>query len=249
MLTVHDLTVAFGPTIAVRDVTLHAAPGTITGILGANGAGKTTTLLGILGRVPRRNGRIIFNGRDVTDHDTRALVRAGIALCPENRRLFPNMSIQDNLLLGAYGQSRKTQRRRLAQTCERIPWLGDRGLDPAGRLSGGQQQIVAIARALMSEPELVLLDEPSSGLSPVAVEEIGHILHAIARDGTAIVLVEQNVRLVQELCSTAWVLANGQVTAQGPVTDLVKAQAISDAYLGAAQPLPAPHADARPKMD
>ncbi|REE95630.1 ABC transporter ATP-binding protein [Thermomonospora umbrina] len=232
MLTVEDLTVAFGPTVAVRGVDLHAEPGTVTGILGANGAGKTTTLLGVHGRVRRRSGRILFDGRDVTGDDTRALVRAGIALCPENRRLFPNMSIEDNLLLGAYGHGRRTQRARLADVLGRFAWLRERAGEPAGRLSGGQQQIVAIARALMSHPRLVLLDEPSSGLSPVAVDEIGDVLAGIAADGTTILLVEQNVRLVQRLCSTAYVLAHGRVAAQGPVSTLLADSAVSDAYLG-----------------
>ncbi|WP_059005614.1 ABC transporter ATP-binding protein [Streptomyces specialis] len=232
MLTVQNLTVAFGPTVAVRDVSLRAEAGTVTGILGANGAGKTSTLLGILGRVPRQSGRIVFNGHDVTDHGTGALVRAGIALCPENRRLFPNMSIEDNLLLGAYGQGRKTRQERLGRAYERFGWLHDRRAEAAGRLSGGQQQTVAIARALMSDPQLVLLDEPSSGLSPVAVDEVGETLRDIARDGTAMLLVEQNVRLVEKLCSTAYVLAHGQVAASGPVTELLDADAVSDAYLG-----------------
>ncbi|MFC0039898.1 ABC transporter ATP-binding protein [Actinomadura rayongensis] len=234
MLTVTDLTVAFGNTVAVRDVALSAASGTVTGILGANGAGKTTTLLGILGRVPRRSGTITFDGRDVTGDDTGALVRAGIALCPENRRLFPNMSIEDNLLLGAYGHGRKVRRERLERTYARFGWIRDRAAEPAGRLSGGQQQGVAIARALMSDPKLVLLDEPSSGLSPVAVDEIGELLAGIAAEGTAMLLVEQNVRLVRKLCSTAYVLAHGRVTASGPVDELFDADAVSDAYLGKA---------------
>ena len=232
MLSVHGLTVAFGPTTAVRDVSLSAAPGTITGILGANGAGKTTTLLGILGRVPRRGGRIVLDGRDVTGLTTGGLVRAGIALCPENRRLFPSMTIEDNLLLGAYGQDRRTRAARLRQTYDRFGWLHQRRAEPAGRLSGGQQQTVAVARALMSDPRLVLLDEPSSGLSPIAVDEIGGLLREIAGDGTAVLLVEQNVRLVQALCSTAWVLAHGEVVAAGQVTDLLQSGSVSAAYLG-----------------
>ncbi|WP_033323996.1 ABC transporter ATP-binding protein [Actinomadura atramentaria] len=234
VLEVSGLTVAFGATTAVREVSLTAAAGTVTGILGANGAGKTTTLLGVLGLVPRRAGTVAFDGRDVTALETGALVRAGIALCPENRRLFPSMSIEDNLLLGAYGHGRKVRRARLDRTYERFAWLRDRAAEPAGRLSGGQQQAVAIARALMSEPRLVLLDEPSSGLSPVAVDEIGELLAGIAADGTAMLLVEQNVKLVQRLCSTAYVLSHGRVTASGPVADLLRDDAVSDAYLGKA---------------
>ncbi|MDT0307524.1 ABC transporter ATP-binding protein [Streptomyces sp. DSM 44917] len=234
MLTVHDLTVAFGPTTAVRDLTLHAGTGTVTGILGANGAGKTTTLLGIHHRVPRRTGRITLDDQDVTAYDTTALVRAGIALCPENRRLFPNLTIEDNLLLGAYGQGRVTCRRRLERIYGRFPWLHGRRDEAAGRLSGGQQQTVAIARALMSEPRLILLDEPSSGLSPVAVDEVGQVLHDIAAEGTTMLLVEQNVRLVETLCTTAYVLAHGRITAHGPVAELLGTDTVSDAYLGTA---------------
>ncbi|WP_035281496.1 ABC transporter ATP-binding protein [Actinokineospora spheciospongiae] len=232
VLDVHDLTITFGPTTAVRGVSLTAAAGTVTGVLGANGAGKTSTLLGILARAPRQSGRITFDGADVTGFDTGALVRAGIALCPENRRLFPNMSIEDNLLLGAYGTGRATRRTRLRDTYDRFGWVATRRAEPAGRLSGGQQQTVAIARALMSAPRLLLLDEPSSGLSPVAVDEVGAVLADIARDGTALVLVEQNVRLVRALCATAYVLAHGQVTASGPVPELLSDTAVSDAYLG-----------------
>ncbi|SDC91140.1 ABC transporter ATP-binding protein [Actinokineospora iranica] len=232
MLTVDNLTVAFGPTVAVRGVSLHAEAGAVTGVLGANGAGKTSTLLGIHNQAPRRGGRITLAGVDVTGHDTGALVAAGIALCPQNRRLFPNMSIEDNLLLGAYGHPRKVRRARLARAYDRFGWLRDRGAEAAGRLSGGQQQAVAIARALMSEPKLVLLDEPSSGLSPVAVDEVAAILADIAHDGTAVVLVEQNVRLVRHLCDTAYVLAHGKVAASGPVTALLRDSAVSDAYLG-----------------
>ncbi|WP_018653790.1 ABC transporter ATP-binding protein [Actinomadura flavalba] len=232
MLTVSGLTIAFGATVAVRDVALTAAPGTVTGILGANGAGKTTTLLGILHRVPRRTGTVVLDGRDVTGHDTGALVRAGIALCPQNRRLFPNMSIADNLLLGAYGHGRAVRRERLARTYERFGWMRERADEPAGRLSGGQQQAVAIARALMSEPRLLLLDEPSSGLSPVAVQEIAGLLAEITADGTALLLVEQNVGLVRRLCSTAHILAHGRVTGAGPVSELLTDDTVSDAYLG-----------------
>ncbi|GAB3673035.1 ABC transporter ATP-binding protein [Actinocorallia lasiicapitis] len=233
MLTVENLTVAFGPTTAVRNISLHAAAGTVTGLLGANGAGKTTTLLGVHARVPRRSGRILFDGADVTSYDTGALVRAGLALCPENRRLFPNMTIEDNLLLAAHGTPRRTRQARLTAAYTRFPWVADRRAEPAGRLSGGQQQIVAIARALMSAPKLLLLDEPSSGLSPVAVKEIAAVLHSIAAEGTTILLVDQNVALAQSLCSTAYVLAHGEVTAAGPIARLAADNAISDAYLGA----------------
>lgn len=245
LLTVEDLTVRFGSTTAVRGVSLQVQPGAITGVLGANGAGKTSTLLGICARVPRVSGRILLDGQDVSGANTAELVRAGLALCPENRRLFPNMSIQDNLLLGAFGRSRRIAQARVAEAYERFPWIGARRRELAGGLSGGQQQTVAIARALMSHPKLLLLDEPSSGLSPVAIEEVRGLLAAVATEGTAVLLVEQNVKLVQSLCESAWVLAHGQVRDSGRVADLLSGVRVTDAYLGgldvtAEAPLSAP---------
>ncbi|MBV9899209.1 MAG: ABC transporter ATP-binding protein [Chloroflexi bacterium] len=232
LLRVSELSVRFGTTVALRDVTLEVPAGRTTGVLGANGAGKTTMLLGILGVVPRQSGRIEFDGVDVSGLNTVQLVKIGIALCPENRRLFPNMTIDDNLLLGAYGRGRSIERRRLDEVYERFPWLHERRHELAGRLSGGQQQIVAIARSLMSQPKLLLLDEPSSGLSPVAINEIADVLRQVAADGTAVLLVEQNVKLVQSLCDTAWVLAHGQVKDHGPVTELLAGLRVADAYFG-----------------
>lgn len=232
LLSVSDLSVRFGNTIAVRGVSLEVQAGSTTGVLGANGAGKTTTLLGILARVPRLSGNIMLDGRDVTEFNTVELVKAGLALCPENRRLFPNMTIQDNLLLGAYGKGGGLLRRRLEETYEQFPLLRQRRNELAGRLSGGQQAVVAIARSLMSRPKLLLLDEPSSGLSPIAINEIADVLRQVSAQGTAILLVEQNVRLVQSLCDTAWVLAHGQVKDHGPVSELLAGVRVADAYLG-----------------
>lgn len=232
LLRVEDLTVRYGSIVGVRGISLDIPAGRITGILGANGAGKTTTLLGIHARVARASGRVLLDGRDVTGLDTVQLVKAGIALCPENRRLFPNMTIQDNLLLGAFGRGRRTEQSRLAEAYARFPWVHERRAELAGRLSGGQQQTVAIARALMSAPRLLLLDEPSSGLSPVAIEEVRGILAQVADDGTAVLLVEQNVKMVQSLCETAWVLAHGQVKDSGAVSELLSGVRVADAYLG-----------------
>ena len=232
LLHVEDLTVRYGPATGVRGVSLDVEPGCVTGVLGANGAGKTTTLLGIMNRVDRASGRVVFDGRDVTTMRTRELVAEGMALCPENRRLFPNMTIEDNLLLGAHGVARRVQRRRLEATYERFEWVGGRRRELAGRLSGGQQQIVAIARALMSQPKLVLLDEPSSGLAPVAIEEVRAHLEFVAADGTAVLLVEQNVELVQSLCERAVVLAHGAVRESGDVSELLQGATVADAYLG-----------------
>lgn len=232
LLRVDDLRVRFGNTDAVRGVSLEASAGRITGVLGANGAGKTTTLLGILARVPRLSGRIEFDGADVTDLNTVGLVRSGIALCPENRRLFPDMSIEDNLLLGAYGHGRRTERARLDEAFDRFPMLKERRRELAGRLSGGQQETVAIARSLMSKPKLLLLDEPSSGLSPIAINEVGEALEQVVQEGTGVLLVEQNVKLVRSLCENAWVLVHGEVTDHGRVDELLAGVRVADAYLG-----------------
>ncbi len=232
VLAVENLTVRFGSTIGVRAVSLEAEAGKITGILGANGAGKTTTLLGIHAMVPRVSGRIVLEGHDVTSLNTAQLVHAGVALCPENRRLFPNMTVEDNLLLGVYGHSRAVQRARLSEAYERFEFVSGRRQELAGRLSGGQQQTVAIARALMSRPKVLLLDEPSSGLAPVAINEVRAILQEVTRDGTSVLLVEQNVKLVQSLCEHAWVLAHGSVRDSGSVSDLLHGARVADAYLG-----------------
>ena len=232
LLEIDDLTVRFGTKTGVRNISLQVPAGRMTGVLGANGAGKTTTLLGIHARVPRASGRILFDGQDVTGLNTVALVRAGIALCPENRRLFPNMTVEDNLLLGAYGRGRKVEQARLSHAYERFAWVAKRKGELAGRLSGGQQQTVAIARSLMSAPKLLLLDEPSSGLSPIAIEEVRVLLEEVVADGTTVLLVEQNVKLVQSLCDSAWVLAHGQVKDSGPVSELLSGVRVADAYLG-----------------
>ncbi|MEO6570632.1 MAG: ABC transporter ATP-binding protein [Ilumatobacteraceae bacterium] len=232
LLEVERLTVRYGSTFGIRDISLSVEPGTITGIVGANGAGKSTTLLGIHARVPRVSGRVVFDGSDVTAFNTARLVRAGLALCPENRRLFPSMSIEDNLLLGAYGLSRTTRRVRLEEMYEQFEWVRERRAEMAGRLSGGQQQTVAIARALMSSPRLLLLDEPSSGLSPVAIDGVRELLVRVSASGTAVLLVDQNVKLVQDLCANAFVLARGVVKDAGPVDELLAGARVSDAYLG-----------------
>ena len=232
ILTVSELTVGYGGPEAVRGVGLQVARGSVTGVLGANGAGKTSTLLGIHRAAPRISGSVVFDGHDLSRASTRDAVAAGLALCPQNRRLFANMSLEDNLRLGAYGAASSIVKARLDAAYERVPWIRKRHKEAAGRLSGGQQQAVAIERALMSAPSLLMLDEPSSGLSPVAVHEVRDTLRSVVSTGVSVLLVEQNVTLVKELCATAYVLANGRVAAEGSVEALVAVDALSDAYLG-----------------
>ena len=232
ILTVEGLVVGYGPSDAVRGIGLRVARGSVTGVLGANGAGKTSTLLGIHRVAPRIAGRVVYDGRDLSSATTRQVVAAGIALCPQNRRLFPDMSIEDNLRLGAYGSPAGIVQDRLVQAYDRVPWIAQRRKEAAGLLSGGQQQSVAIERALMSAPSLVMLDEPSSGLSPVAVHEVRATIASVVATGVSVLLVEQNVTLVRELCTTAYLLADGRVAAEGSVEALVAADVLSAAYLG-----------------
>jgi branched-chain amino acid transport system ATP-binding protein len=231
LLTLDNFRVSYGAIAAVRNVHLEVEPGVVTGVLGANGAGKTSLLMGIM-HAAAVTGEVHFNGTDLSTADSRQVVRAGISLCPQNRRLFASMSIEDNLLLGAALEKPRVARERLAEAYERTPWLAQRGREAAGRLSGGQQQLVAIARALMSEPRLLMLDEPSSGLSPVAVHEVRELLEGVSASGLTVLLVEQNTSLVQHLCSSVYVLASGEVVGHDTIANLVANDLLSDAYLG-----------------
>jgi branched-chain amino acid transport system ATP-binding protein len=232
LLELGELRVSYGAVTAVRGVSLEVDAGTVTGVLGANGAGKTSLLMGIMRAAPKVSGSIRFDGADLSTADSRQLVRAGVALCPQNRRLFQSMSIEDNLLLGAQLEKPAVARERLAQAYARTPWLAERKKEAAGRLSGGQQQLVAIARSLMSAPKLLMLDEPSSGLSPVAVHEVRVLLEEISAGGLTVLLVEQNTGLVQHLCSSIYVLADGKVVGHDTIENLVANDLLSDAYLG-----------------
>ncbi|MGN7860100.1 ABC transporter ATP-binding protein [Microbacterium sp. 22303] len=232
LLTITDFVVGYRTVEALHGVALEVEAGTVAGVLGANGAGKTSLLMGIMGATPRRSGSIRFDGVELAQAPTGRIVEAGIALCMQNRRLFPSMSIEDNLLLGANSAGNRVARERLDAAYARTPWFGQRRGEATGRLSGGQQQLVAIARALMSDPRLLMLDEPSSGLSPVAVQEVRVLLENVAAQGLTVLLVEQNTHLVQHLCSSVSVLAEGRVVGHGTVKGLVAQDLLSDAYLG-----------------
>ena len=232
LLTVRSFRVGCGSVTAVRDVHLDVEQGTVTGVLGANGAGKTSLLMGIMRAAPSVSGAMTFDGADLSAADSRQIVSAGISLCPQNRRLFPSMTIEENLLLGAQLERSGVARQRLDEAYARTPWLAGRRREAAGRLSGGQQQLVAIARALMAAPRLLMLDEPSSGLSPVAVHEVRELLESISGGGLTVLLVEQNTGLVQHLCSSAYVLADGKVVGHDTIENLVANDLLSDAYLG-----------------
>ena len=233
MLRLDGIEAGYGDVVAVRAVSLEVRAGEIVALIGGNGAGKTTTLRAISGLLPLRQGQVELDGRRISGLGSPAIVAAGIAHVPEGRQLFPTMTVLENLELGA--RTRQSQARRaetLARTFELFPRLAERQRQLAGTLSGGEQQMVAIGRALMARPRLLMLDEPSLGLAPVVVASIFANLTAINRDGLTILLVEQNVLRALRLCHRAYVLENGTVTMSGPGPTLLTDERIKRAYLG-----------------
>ncbi len=214
----------------LRDINLDVKEGKITAILGPNGAGKTTLMRSICGLVKTR-GKIIFNGMDISNLKTYERIRMGIAICPEGRRLFPNMSVRDNLLMGSvFVDSYEEQ---LEHVFNLFPRLKERINQKAGTLSGGEQQMLAIARALMSKPKLLLLDEPSIGLAPIVVENIGSAILEINEElGISIILVEQNIHLSLEIADYAYVLSEGRIKVEGKAEDVKEFEEIRKAYFG-----------------
>ena len=217
----------------MRAVSLEVRAGEIVALIGANGAGKTTTLRAISGLLPLRRGRVELDGRPIGGLGSAAIVAAGVAHVPEGRQLFPTMTVQENLELGARTADARARRAEtLARVFELFPRLSERGRQLAGTLSGGEQQMVAIGRALLARPRLLMLDEPSLGLAPVVVGAIFANLAAINRDGLTILLVEQNVLRALRLSHRAYVLENGTITLSGPSATLLADERIKQAYLG-----------------
>jgi branched-chain amino acid transport system ATP-binding protein len=233
VLRLDGVEAGYGDVVAVRSVTLEVRSGEIVALIGSNGAGKTTTLRAISGLLPVRQGRVELDGRPITGLGPAAIVAAGIAHVPEGRQLFPTMTVQENLELGARtAEGRARRAETLGRAFELFPRLGERRRQLAGTLSGGEQQMVAIARALMARPRLLMLDEPSLGLAPVVVGSIFANLTAINRDGVTILLVEQNVLRALRLSHRAYVLENGTVALAGPSATLLADERIKRAYLG-----------------
>lgn len=233
LLEVEHLSVNYGAIQAVRQLTLTVNEGEIVTLIGANGAGKTTTLRAISRLVRSREGRILFAGRDITRATPDEVVRLGVAQSPEGRQVLARQSVQDNLELGAYIRRDASEvRADIARMYERFPRLGERRHQLAGTLSGGEQQMLAIARALMSRPRLLLLDEPSLGLAPIIVREIFDIIGELNAGGTTILLVEQNARLAMGRSDRTYVLEAGQLTLQGDSARLVNDERVLHAYLG-----------------
>jgi branched-chain amino acid transport system ATP-binding protein len=234
MLEVSGIHAAYGAVRALENVSLQLGAGQIVCLLGANGAGKTTTLNCISGIVPVTRGRILFEGEDVTKERVHRLVARGIVQVPEGREIFPALSTQDNLLLGAWTQRRANGRgSELERVYDLFPRLKERAAQPAGTLSGGEQQMLMIGRALMAKPRLLMFDEPSLGLSPILVQHVFRIIRRIHEEGLPILLVEQNVSMALEVSSRGYILENGEVKLEGEARDLATNPQVREAYLGA----------------
>ncbi len=233
MLSLRNLSVRYGAVEAVRGLDLDVAEGQIVALLGANGAGKSSTLAAIAGLVPAAGGQVLLDGADVTGLPPEALARRGLGLVPEGRRIFASLTVAENLLLGAAAHGAAAERRaRRADLEARFPILAERAGQKAGLLSGGEQQMLAVARALIAAPRLLLMDEPSLGLAPQLVERVFDLIAQLRRDGLTILLVEQNVPMSLEIADHAVVLAQGRVALAGAPRDIGGVDALRDAYLG-----------------
>ena len=234
MLAVRDLVTAYGKIEALKGVSLAIAPGAITCLLGPNGAGKTTLMLTIAGVLRPRSGRIELDGKDIAGEQPDIIVSRGVALVPENRLVFPSMTVLENLQAGAY-QRKDDFAPDIDRVLERFPRLRERAAQLAGTLSGGEQQMLAVARALMSRPRLLLMDEPSLGLAPLVVEEIFRTIAELHREGTTIFLVEQNAHMALKVARRFYLMEQGRITFSGDPGSLAEDEVIRRAYLGAAR--------------
>jgi branched-chain amino acid transport system ATP-binding protein len=234
VLKVEGLTCRYGKVAAVRELTIEVREGELVSLIGANGAGKTTTLKAISGVLPPVAGRITFQGEDITHAGARRVLQLGIAHCPEGRRVFPYMTVAENLEMGCYLRADADGiARDMARLFERFPILHERRHQAAGTLSGGEQQMLAISRALMSRPKLVLFDEPSLGLAPNLVERTFDIIKEIRGQGVTVVMVEQNAFAALELSDRSYVLEQGRLTLTGTGAELLDNPHVKSAYLGA----------------
>lgn len=234
MLTVHDLQVTYGPVRAVHGISFHVGDGELVTLLGANGAGKTSTLNAVVGLVPVAAGAITFSGADLLAQPTEARARLGIGLTPEGRRVFGPLSVRDNLRAGGSTLSPNQCEARMEKVMGRFPILQQRAEQEAGTLSGGEQQMLAIARALMPNPTFLILDEPSLGLAPKIVSQVFELIAELKAEGTTILLVEQNVKKSLAVADRAYVMELGRIVREGAADELAADPAIHEAYLGAA---------------
>ena len=233
LLRLENLHAGYGPITALRGLDLVVAPGELVCLIGANGAGKTSTLRAISGLLSPSQGRIVFDGREIHGREPAAILRAGIAHCPEGRRVFPYLTVEENLAMGAYvRRDRAAIADDVGEVCRHFPILADRRHQMAGTLSGGEQQMLAIARALMARPRLVLFDEPSLGLAPTIVETTFGIIADIRRRGTTVLMVEQNAYAALRMADRAYVMETGRIVLEGAAPDLLADDHVRRAYLG-----------------
>lgn len=233
MLEVRDLQVYYGMIHAIKGISFDVNQGEVIALIGANGAGKTTTLHTITGLLAPKSGSVLFEGKDITKVPAHKIVSMGMAHVPEGRRVFAELSVYENLKMGAYTRKDKKEiEESLANVYKRFPRLEERKNQMAGTLSGGEQQMLAMGRALMSKPKIILMDEPSMGLSPIFVNEIFDIIKSVSASGTTVLLVEQNAKKALSIADRAYVLETGKIVLSGKASDLLNNDSIKKAYLG-----------------
>lgn len=233
MLEIKNLEVFYGMIQAIKDISFEVNEGEVIALIGANGAGKTTILHTVTGLLEAAKGEVWFDGKDITKVPAHKIVSMGMAHVPEGRRVFANLSVLQNLKMGAYTRRDKNEiEETLATIYERFPRLKERQNQLAGTLSGGEQQMLAMGRALMSHPKIILMDEPSMGLSPIFVNEIFDIIKSVSASGTTVLLVEQNAKKALSIADRAYVLETGKIVLEGPASELLNNDSIKKAYLG-----------------
>lgn len=232
MLKIENVVAGYGHITALKSINLEVPQGSIVSLIGANGAGKSTTMRSIMGLVKPTGGRITFEGKDITSMKTHDIVKSGISLVPEGRQILQDMSVYENLEMGAYIRKDKDIEADIKKVFKRFPILDERSYQLGGTLSGGQQQMLAIGRALMARPKLLLLDEPSMGLAPLVVNEIFEVIKEISAEGTTVLLVEQNVRQALKIADYAYVLETGKIVLSGPAEEIRHDPRVMEAYLG-----------------
>ena len=233
LLKVTNLVVSYGGIEALKGISFDVEQGQIVTLIGANGAGKSTTLRTISGLVPPKDGRIYFEGRDITDFNTQKIVETGIAMVPEGRRVFANLTVLENLRIGAYLRKDKEEiEEDIKYVYDLFPRLKERSWQLAGTLSGGEQQMLAVDRAVMTRPKLIMMDEPSLGLAPLVVKDIFKIIQTLKGTGMTVLLIEQNANAALHACDYAYVMETGRITTTGTGEELLASEAIQEAYLG-----------------
>ena len=233
LLKVTDLVVSYGGIEALKGISFEVEQGQIVTLIGANGAGKSTTLRSISGLVHPVQGRIYFEGRDITDDGTQKIIQSGIAMVPEGRHVFPNLTVLENLRIGAYlRKDKETIEQDIQYVYKLFPRLQERSWQSAGTLSGGEQQMLAVGRAMMARPKLIMMDEPSLGLAPLVVKDIFRIIDTLKENGMTVLLIEQNANAALHACDYAYVMETGRITTCGTGEELLASEAIQEAYLG-----------------